>query len=133
MASTPSAIGRSPRHPARRAAVKHIDISGHLYPIQIGDDVENRTFLLDVRRGQIDRQAFLGHLEPRIEDGGIDPVLAFLDRRIGQAHDDCLRVAPTRVDFNFHGVGINTVNRAAMNFGKHTFPSKRINVHQFIG
>ena len=53
--------------------------------------VENRTFLLDVRRGQIDRQAFLGHLEPRIEDGGIDPVLvedpeycrrAFLDRRL---------------------------------------------------
>ena len=53
-----------------------IGISGHLSPIHIGDDVEYGTFLLDVCRGQIDRQAFLGHLEPGLStianrsDGG---------------------------------------------------------------
>ena len=53
-----------------------IGISGHLSPIHIGDDVENRAFFLDVRRGQVDCKPFLGHLEPGLStianrsDGG---------------------------------------------------------------
>jgi hypothetical protein len=55
--------------------------------------------------------------ETGIADGGMDPVLALRHGCVRKAYDDDTGVTMPGVDFNLDGIGVDPVNRPAVDLG----------------
>lgn len=79
--------------------------------------VEGGAVLLDVGRRQIDGDAPHRELVARVADGRLDPVLAFLDRPLGQADGGELRQPLADVHLDLDGIGVDAEQGAGQNPG----------------
>ena len=73
--------------------------------------VERGTFLADIRRCQVDRDATGGKFVTGILDCGLDAVLAFLDRTLGETDRGKLRQSLGYIDLHLDRVGVDTEQR----------------------
>jgi hypothetical protein len=88
-------------------------------------EIEARAFLLNVGRSEIDRCAPARPIVTAVADRGRDAILAFLHRRVGQAHDHDFGVAAGGVDLDLDFVSVHAVNGRGINPGEHGFERVR--------
>src|SRR5437773_7275488 len=81
--------------------------------------VETRSLLFDVCRGEIDRGATAWTIVAAVCDRGGDAVPAFLYCCVWQPNNHDVRVATRPVYFDLHFVCIHAVNRRGVNFRQH--------------
>src|SRR6266481_3814863 len=81
--------------------------------------VESRSLLFYVRRGEIDRGATAWPIIAAVCDRSGDTVAAFLYRCVWQPNDHNVRVATRPVHFDLHFVSIYAVNGSGINFRQH--------------
>ena len=79
--------------------------------------VEGGAVLLDVGGRQIDGDAPHRELVARVADSRLDPVLAFLDRPLGQADGGKLRQPLADVHLDLNGIGVDAEQGAGQNPG----------------
>ena len=82
-------------------------------------EIETGSLLADVGRGQINGGPARWKSEAAVNDGRSNPITRFAHRRIGQADKDDLLRAGTRVDFDFNGEGIDTLNGSGSDLCEH--------------
>ncbi len=81
--------------------------------------IKGGAILFDVRRCQIDGNAPHREVVARVLDGGLDPILAFLDRPFGEADGGELGQALSDIDLHFNRVGVDTEQGSGQYFGQH--------------
>jgi hypothetical protein len=85
--------------------------------------VEGGAVFFDVSGSEVDGDAPGGELVPRVLDGRLDSILAFLDCPLGQPDGGELRKPLGDVDLHLHRVGVDSDQRPGQNLGKHISPS----------
>jgi hypothetical protein len=74
--------------------------------------IVERAFLADAAWREVDRDARVGELESRVADRGVDAVLGFLDRGVGQPDEEELGLAALlRVNLDLYGHGVDPEQR----------------------
>ena len=81
--------------------------------------IEPGAGLVDVGRGQVDRDALEGQRETRIGERRVDPLPAFPDGAVGQADRSERRQAAADVHLDVHGIRVDAEDRGGTNDGKH--------------
>ena len=79
--------------------------------------IEAGSLFFDICGGKIDGGTPHMGSETGIADGGVNSVLALLHSGIRKAYNDDTGIPMPGIDFNFNGLGIHPVNRAAVNLG----------------
>src|SRR5262249_57648308 len=80
---------------------------------------ERGPLLLDVGGGQFDRRAPGGPIVAAFCNSCSDSIATLSSRRVWKSNDDDNRVAPSRVHFDLHFVGIHAINGRGINFRQH--------------
>ncbi len=81
--------------------------------------IEAGPLFADVGRSQIDGGPPRWEPEAAVDDGRAHAVSRFTHGRIGQAHQDDLLGPGPRVDFDFDGEGVDSLNRGGTDLGEH--------------
>ena len=82
-------------------------------------EVVGRPGLANVRRREVDRDSVAGKLEPGVADGRANPIAAFADAGVRQAHHRENRQAERHIDLDDDGQGLDAENRRASEAGEH--------------
>ena len=113
--------GELPHHDVASGALAGDDAGGGQKPHGHGK-VEGGAVLADVGGRQVDGDAAGGKFVAGVLDGRFDPVLALLDRPLGEPHRGKLGQALSDVDLHLHGIGLHPDQRPRKHLRQHLPP-----------
>src|SRR5690606_12804787 len=81
--------------------------------------IVGRPFLADIGRCKVYQNSTPRHTEPAVPEGGINPLVTFPYRAVGQTYNG-ITVSAADIDFGSDGNGFDALNGTAIGFDKHS-------------